>query len=97
MPSVANLASITLGHPPSANPHGPFSAVSGSPSVFVEGSPALRKGDPFPPHSPSFVPNARLVGGSSTVFADGLPLGRKGDRLDCGDSLAKGSSTVDAG
>ena len=97
MAKASNMSHKTKGHPPSHNPHGPFKAVTGSSDVFIEGGAAIRKGDKFPPHTSSFVPNSRLTQGSSSVYVNGKALSRKGDKLNCGDSLAEGADNVSAG
>ena len=87
---ICTIASTTNGHPPGHSPHGPFSPLKGSPSVFVEGRAVVRIGDPCPAHSPSFVPTTPIAEGSSVVFADGLPVAGEGHKLACGDFLSQG-------
>lgn len=60
--------------------------IAGSPTVFIDGLPAARTGDPLTPHAkPEHPPHPRkIAGGSATVFIDGLPAARTGDAVDCG-------------
>lgn len=89
----------------SSTGHGGFSprdsATAGSPDVFVNGAPALRVGDPWPPHSDGVSshddPPSVQSAGSATVFVNGKPLARIGDSISCGDALAKGSDDVISG
>ena len=94
---AANKRSITTGHPPANNPHGPFRAITASPSVDIEGSPAVRLGDKYPAHAPDFVPTTPVIEGSSKVFINGKPAARVGDRLACQDRILTGSSKVEIG
>ena len=60
--------------------------TAGSSTVFIDGLPAARQGDPLTPHAkPSIhlIPE-KFARGSSTVFIDGLPAARTGDAIDCG-------------
>ncbi|EAO6410169.1 type VI secretion system PAAR protein [Salmonella enterica] len=72
--------------------------IAGSPTVFIDGLPAARTGDPLTPHDkPEHPPHPRkIAGGSATVFIDGLPAARTGDAVDCG-GVVIGSSTVNIG
>ena len=47
--------------------------IAGSSTVFIDGMPAARQGDPLTPHSkPDHPPHPRkIAGGSATVFIDG--------------------------
>ncbi len=76
----------------------PTAVICGSPTIFIDGSPASRQGDALDPHSkPKHPPHPRSIsGGSSTVMFDGKPAARVGDPIDCGGVLA-GSSTVNVG
>lgn len=60
--------------------------TAGSSTVFIDGLPAARQGDPLTPHAkPKHPPHPRKIArGSSTVFIDGLPAARSGDAVDCG-------------
>lgn len=69
--------------------------LTGSPTVLVNGAPAVRIGDVvaahgLPPHSPAPV----MTTGSATVLVNGIPLCRTGDIASCGDAGAPGSATV---
>jgi len=78
----------------------PTSAIEGSPNIFINDRPAVRKGHayaqhgcvgcpiPPPPHS------RKLAEGSPTVFFNDQPAGRIGDSIDCGGQAATGSPNV---
>ena len=72
--------------------------TAGSSTVFIDGLPAARMGDPLTPHSkPKHPPHPRkIASGSSTVFIYGLPAARTGDAVDCG-GVVLGSGTVSIG
>lgn len=75
--------------------------TAGSPTVYIDGSPAARMGDPLTPHAkpkhPPHPPHPRkIASGSGTVFIDGLPAARTGDAIDCG-GVVIGSGTVSIG
>lgn len=72
--------------------------IAGSSSVFIDGMPAARQGDPLTPHSkPDHPPHPRkIAGGSATVFIDGKPASRTGDAIDCG-GVVIGGGTVNIG
>jgi len=75
--------------------------AGGSGSVFVNGIPASRRGDPGAVHDilvgDACVPHSTSIsGGSGTVFADGISLARVGDAIDAGAIIA-GSGNVFAG
>lgn len=72
--------------------------TAGSPTVFIDGLPAGRLGDPLTPHAkPLHPPHPRKIAtGSTTVFIDGLPAARAGDSIDCG-GVVIGSGTVNIG
>ncbi|HDR2755646.1 type VI secretion system PAAR protein [Enterobacter sp. RHBSTW-00175] len=72
--------------------------TAGSPTVFIDGLPAARLGDPLTPHAkPLHPPHPRKIAtGSATVFIDGLPAARTGDAIDCGGVII-GSGTVNIG
>jgi uncharacterized Zn-binding protein involved in type VI secretion len=92
MPAASYHTATTSGH---AN-WPPTTSVTGSPNVFVNGGNAINVGSPFVLHcNTSGVCHAPTAsGGSGTVFINGQPACRIGDALDCGDSLASGSSNV---
>ncbi len=94
MPSASFHPSQTAGH---AN-FFPTTSVSGSPDVFINGGSAINVGSPFIIHCntqpiPVYHPLS-AASGSSSVFINGQPACRIGDNLDCGDTLASGSSNV---
>lgn len=70
----------------------------GSSTVFIDGMPAARLGDPLTPHNKPDHPvhSRKIASGSPTVFIDGLPAARTGDAVDCGGVLI-GSGTVNIG
>ncbi len=72
--------------------------TAGSSTVFIDGLPAARQGDPLTPHDkPKPPPHPRKIArGSSTVFIDGLPAARTGDAIDCG-GVVIGGGTVNIG
>src|SRR3954462_8133703 len=75
-------------------------AITGSPTVVVDGQPALRVTD-LGIHTACCGPNTWLAKmGSPTVLIDGLPAHRKGDMTQhCGGpgQLIEGSGTVNTG
>jgi uncharacterized Zn-binding protein involved in type VI secretion len=81
-------------------PHcSPYNIAAGSPTVFIDGRPAARKGDPVSMHllpgSPFCKPHApSIAGGSRSVFVNGKPLVRVGDAVSSCTSIAQGSGTV---
>lgn len=77
----------------------PRSSTSGSPDVWANGVAVHRQGDSWAIHcDPDMACHGgSLVGGSSTVFVNGKAIGRIGDPIDCGSSVASGSSDVFAG
>ncbi|MGL5039973.1 MAG: PAAR domain-containing protein [Aeromonas sp.] len=81
--------------------HGDFpprASISGSANVLINGLPALCVGDEFEPHCNSDACHGgKLTAGSGSVFVNGKALGRVGDALDCGSTVAEGSSTVNVG
>lgn len=94
MPAVTRLGDNCTGHgcwPPRPN-------VSASPNVYVNGVPVHRQGDAWAVHccGPS-CHAGELASGSSTVYINGKQCGRIGDPVDCGSSVAQGSSNVFAG
>lgn len=72
--------------------------TAGSSSVFFDGLPAARLGDPLTPHSKPEHPAhpRKIASGSATVFIDNLPAARTGDSIDCG-GVVIGSGTVNIG
>ena len=77
-------------------------------SVFVNGRPALRRGDKVKPHTRDFpnpdapppficlVHKAKVKQGSRRVFVSGIPVARKGDKADDG-AMVGASRNVFAG
>jgi uncharacterized Zn-binding protein involved in type VI secretion len=70
--------------------------LQGSPNVFVNGFPLVRKGDRVSPHGKGKHSNPVMEQGSSTVFCNGKKVCRKGDLATCGHK-ASGSSNVFVG
>ena len=72
--------------------------IAASSTVFIDGLPAARQGDPLTPHDkPKQPPHPRKIArGSSTFFIDGLPAARTGDAIDCG-GVVIGGGTVNIG
>lgn len=70
--------------------------IQGSPNVFVNGNPAVRRGDAVAGHGrfPHAAP--RMVGCSGTVFVNNIGVCRQGDAASCGHP-ASGSGNVFAG
>lgn len=69
----------------------------GSPTVSINGKPAVRVGDAIQPHGRSPHNNAVMATGSATVFVNGIPLCRDGDVASCGHVASGGSSDVNCG
>ena len=96
MPPATRLGDQSTGHPC----HAPVPSVQGSPTVFTNGKPNVRKGDMYAPHCCGPACHAGgLAIGSSTVFINGKPAGRQGDYKDCSilDSAQDHSSNVHIG
>ncbi len=74
----------------------PSKAIAGSNNVYIDGKPALRRGDALAPHvRPRRAPHPRKVAaGSPTVFVNGRPVARIGDSINCGGKMAQGASSV---
>ena len=94
MPAVTRLGDACTGH--DGFPPRPSSSASGD--VFVNGIAVHRQGDSWSSHccGPSCHAGA-LASGSGTVFVNGKMIGRIGDPVDCGSTVAVGSSDVFAG
>lgn len=95
MPEITRLGDLCTGH-------GCFPArpsVSASPNVFVNGIAVHRLNDAWDLHGcPTCTPHGGvLAAGSSTVNVNGKAIGRIGDPVDCGSSVAEGSTNVFAG
>ena len=93
MPGVARLTDICSGH----GPWPPRENVSASENVFVNGLGAHRVTDTWNIHCGPSCHDSVLASGSSTVFVNGLAIGRIGDPVECGSTVATGSSNVFAG
>jgi uncharacterized Zn-binding protein involved in type VI secretion len=70
--------------------------IQGSPTVFVNGKPVVRKGDAVASHGKPPHAGPKMVGSSGTVFVNGKGICRAGDTASCGHK-ASGSSNVFAG
>lgn len=93
MPAVTRIGDATQGHC-----FHPFTLLSGSPSVFVNGRAIGTVGGVYPTHKCKKKRHSGLLsGGSATVFANGRAVSRIGDSVSCGDTVAQGSPTVFAG
>jgi uncharacterized Zn-binding protein involved in type VI secretion len=93
MPAVAREGDAGVPH------CSPYNIAQGSPTVFIDGKPAARRGDPVTMHllpgSPSCPPHAPPIAvGSASVFADNIPLSRVGDAVSGCTSISQGSPTV---
>ena len=77
----------------------PVPLESGSPNVFINGSPAGRFGDVYVTHGCIAHSGHKdvIIGGSGSVFVNGLPIARVGDGVSLGGSVAQGSGNVFAG
>lgn len=93
---MTNIPATTCGHnlfPPQQIP-----APSQS-KVFVEGKPACITGDKTVGHTevkpnPAYDPPSPVNGSTSKVFVTGVKAIQIGDKINCGDSVASGSSKV---
>lgn len=70
-------------------------------TVFVNGIPSLKQGDPVMPHTikkglKCVLHPANVNRGSTSVFVQGIPMARVGDSTDFG-ALFRGSPNVFAG
>ena len=76
----------------------PTKVTAGSGTVFIDGKPAGRVGDPLEPHDkPKNPKHGRTIAtGSSTVFIDGKPAALTGGKISCG-GITIGSGTVTIG
>lgn len=92
MPAATRLGDGSTGHgswPPRNN-------IAASSNVYINGIGAHRQGDSWPTHcnpAPSCHAGS-TASGSSTVFINGKQAARIGDPVDCGDTIAAGSSNV---
>lgn len=92
MPQATRLGDKDTGHDDCA----PTALVTASPDVFINGKAAGRQGDSYSPHGCKVHPSHSGVisGGSDTVFINGKPAARIGDAVNCGGTVAEGSSDV---
>lgn len=93
MAGVARLGDRCSGH----GCWPPRPSIEGSPSVFVNGRPALRVGDRWAVHCCPEISECHgsvQAAGSSTVFVEGRALARVGDAVACGTIVAEGSDDV---
>jgi uncharacterized Zn-binding protein involved in type VI secretion len=67
--------------------------IQGSSNVFVNGKPAVRKGDLVATHGKPPHAGPKMVGSSSSVFVNGKGVCRAGDAASCGHT-ATGSGNV---
>ena len=93
MPAVTRSGDACTGH--DGFPPRPSSSASGD--VFVNGIAVHRQGDSWSSHGCGSTSHAVLASGSGTVFVNGKMIGRIGDPVDCGSTVAEGSSDVFAG
>lgn len=93
MPSVFRAnTDLSQGHC-----YGPRMCLNGSPDVYANGKPVVRKTDNYgQTHSCGDNSHAMNVafGGSATVLVNGLGIHRTGDLVSCGDRAGIGSPTV---
>ena len=94
------MAGVCRGVTPTTG-HGQFPPTVVTPTaatVFINGMPVVRKGDPIIPHCRIVKPHdchgGVVVGSSATIFAEGIPVARIADGISCGDALAVCSSDV---
>lgn len=86
MPRVSrNMDRCRTGHPCTGS--APVKATQFT--VFANGKPLLRKGDPVVPHTilvgiKCLIHGAKVNRASTTVFADGIGVARRGDSTDKG-------------
>ena len=94
MPGAARLGDSCTGHgcwPSRSN-------VEGSPDVFINGLPAHAVGHAWAVHTWTHKPHpshgGALAAGAARVYVNGRQLGYIGAPVDCGSSVATGSSDV---
>ena len=74
---------------------GPHTPASASPDVYINGIPALRKGDPYEPHCcPGANCHSGNANGSNNVFINGRSAQKVGDPVTCGSVMIQGSGDV---
>jgi uncharacterized Zn-binding protein involved in type VI secretion len=82
----------THGHPTA----GATVFTEGSPNVFCNNLPVVRKGDPIEPHGLT-QHNGKAEGNTLGIFCNNLPIQLVGDKVDCGDVSEEGSPDVICG
>ncbi|MDR1902913.1 MAG: PAAR domain-containing protein [Treponema sp.] len=104
MPAVARVGDLESGSCPigPSSLAGPLSIAEGAGTVFVNGIPVARTGDPYGGvhvHIPFPHPTHGLScgKGSGSVFIEGKPVFRKGDPTSCPSVQVDASGNVFAG
>ena len=105
MPGVARVGDQESGSCPigPSSSAGPLPIASGAGTVFVNGKPIARTGDPYAgvhvhiPVPPNGVHSVSCGAGSGTVFAEGSSVFRIGDPTSCPSTQVGGSGDVFAG
>ena len=90
MPAVTRKGDLCTGH----GAYPPRPSTGASPNVYVNGIPVHRVGDSWAVHCAPICHGGSLAIGSPTVFVNGRAIGRIGDPVDCGSSVAQGSTNV---
>lgn len=95
MPAITRLEDMDTGH--DACPA--TKLIEGSPNVYINGKPAGRVRDAYAAHGCIDHPShtGHIASGSSSVFINSRSAGRVGDTVDCGGTVASGSSNVFVG
>jgi uncharacterized Zn-binding protein involved in type VI secretion len=81
-----DLTNTLFGPPGVGQSISPTVLIQGRPALTV-GSPVTIHGNPFNPHAPGFNPPcaaAVIIDGSTTVLVEGKPLARFGSFCSCG-------------
>lgn len=90
LPVIRKTVDKTCGHC-----YEPVVFIEGSPDVFVNSKPIVRKGDRIPVHCcGGDCHDGRALGCSSNVFANSKPIQVRTNGLDCGDKSCNGSPDV---
>jgi uncharacterized Zn-binding protein involved in type VI secretion len=91
---AARLGDMCTGH----DCYPPRPSISASSDTFIDGIPALRVGDKYEQHCCTTLPSSchegTVIVGSGTTFINGMAAARVGDALDCGSTIAVGSSST---
>lgn len=94
---VAGVGDLSTGH----GTYPPSQAVTGSPTVTVNGKGIVRVGDAYAPHCNTIPPydchSGVVVSGSTSVTANGIPIALPGSPISCGDTVGPGSPNVTSG